>query len=218
MLDTNSDEMQKSLTSKGKRNARKNGPENNLTKKKSDKDKNLEQGLPKTTCPTCGITITVKGLARHQRETHDQNSEIHPCNMCSFSSKRKDHLMDHQRRMHFEPTGRGRPKKSNQLKSVNEVHLVQLNLKRDSIEFNVNMENKIEDIKTGMDAKIDGMASLCKRSIEFEETKIRLCILEQKQTKPTRPDSKDVESLLRYIGLSSNATSDEIRNASTLES
>lgn len=209
---TNSEKMRKSVPSKKQQ------------KKKQDNEKRNKttEGLPRTKCPDCGITITMKGLGRHQREKHSANPKQFPCNLCSHSSKRHDHLMEHQRRVHFEPIqlvkerGRSKIKQEGGEKRKRSPFNAKEFKKRHAttIQNHINMEKKIESVKAEMGARIDGMESLLReKTADVETTKIRLSILEQKQPKQKRPDLKDIDGLLQFIGLDSNATKNDIRKA-----
>lgn len=175
--------------------------------------------LKTTTCPDCQKVITVKGLKRHRKDVHGLNLQPIHCNMCDKVFKRNAHLKDHQRRIHFEPVERGRPaKKKPQSEKKNRprspFRVKEFNHRHGrGIELNNTVEVNINSLKTDL-SRLQN--ELRQKSIEMDETKIRLSILEAKQSKQTkqnRPELNNVPALFEYIGLDVSASINEIRAA-----
>lgn len=66
----------------------------------------------KKNCPFCDTEVSsLRALRRHIKEVHT-STEKFKCKFCSFTSKREDGILDHERRKHLEPKMLGRPKKN----------------------------------------------------------------------------------------------------------
>lgn len=152
--------------------------------------------LPKTACDVCGKLVVTKVLKRHKNEQHSLE-KTHNCDMCSFTSNRNDRLLDHKRRIHFEPIRMGRPAKKE-------------NRKRRRSPFNkeefANRHTESMKINTAMTGK------LMKVTTDIEELKIRMAIVESKHKPLKMPALDNIEELLRYFRLEKSSSIDDIRN------
>lgn len=154
--------------------------------------------LPKAECDVCGKMITTKVLARHIKETHSSDSTlIHKCDMCTFETKRSDRLLDHKRRIHFEPIPPGRPTKREKCKRRRSPFRKEEFTRRhtESIKINGAMTGKLVGMKT-----------------DNEELKIRMAIVERKHKTSKIPALYNIDELLRFFGLDKSSSLNEIRD------
>lgn len=191
--------------------------------------KKVDQGiLPKTTCPDCKISITVKSLERHLKEIHGPPIK---CDLCEFITRREASLLDHQRRKHSDPMKMGRPKKNQQkrrqrspfrkesfdrhksaidtklaLKLTSEVlEKVGRNLE----ESNANKQKMEQRLKLLEDHKKQ-------KDIEIRKVKSRVAIIECKQKEEELPNMRDLAGLLNYFNLRKDATKEDINRTINL--
>lgn len=55
--------------------------------------------------------MTKKALVRHKKQHDDSSRQTFTCDICGVIRTRKETLLDHQRRIHLEPSTMGRPRK-----------------------------------------------------------------------------------------------------------
>lgn len=174
----------------------------NTTKKEKKKLKKqkLEQNktakakrLPTTKCPQCDLILTQKALARHQRNQHGENIPKFKCKFCTYESNRHAQVLDHEHRIHLQPSVLGRPKKN---KKKTEARPVSSTVIKDDLHLDL---SKLA-------------AEVREQHVNLQQTQIRLSILEKKQKKEKLPDLNDLKGLLAYFGLDETAKLDEIRD------
>lgn len=183
--------------------------------------KNSSQKMPVTSCPDCKKEMTIRALRRHRKEVH--GSAKFNCSLCEYSAKRKSLLLDHQRRLHFEPVERGRPQKNEKKRRkrspfrvttfedrhATSIKMIKLNLKEAQQMNNdqsKEMEKMLEEIKADNEKNhqhLNQRLKVLENSVEteFRKTKTRLSIIEGKQIDIELPKVTDIPGLLSYFNL-----------------
>lgn len=187
--------------------------------------------FPKTKCPDCGISITVKGLQRHRREKHAE--KFFKCDLCEFATTRGSSILDHQRRMHFEPIQQGRPGKTNKSRlerspfrvgvfenrHASSIETLQMHAQmKEALQMNKEelneMGKKLEEIQVNFkktEQRVEALEeSKNQKEIEIRKVKTRITIIESKQREGNLPDLKDIPPLLNYFSLTKNSTKEDI--------
>lgn len=195
--------------------------------------------LPTAQCPVCDKTMTKKALGRHIQEKHEHNAEEFSCNVCKSSFKRKELLLDHQRRKHFEPVKMGRPNKNIKTprsrspfrvkvfedRHGSSIEILQMNTQMvNALNENKDQLNKfaqvLEQTQSEQKKNEDRLKELEKikmqKEIELRKVKTRITMIESKQPHTDLPDLKDIVSLLQYFNLKENCTKTEVNDTINL--
>lgn len=185
--------------------------------------------LERTHCPVCNISISAKALPRHHLNKHSEDAEKFVCTLCEFKTNRRETLLDHKRRKHFEPVKLGRPSKQDvrqksrqrkrspfRLDAFQSRHTITLK----TLEANAKLQgiqNEIETTKKTNEERLMALENAFKKKEnELSCVKTRITIIESKAKELKLPALKDIPGILDFLNLNQNATKEQIRQTINL--
>lgn len=193
-----------------------------------------ERKLPTAECPQCHKVLTVKSMTRHQVDKQQSGAQKFPCNLCESTFKRNSCLLDHQRRMYFEPRKLGRPTKGEvrqrnrspfRTDALQKRHAPSLKMVTEQqTESFQKMRQETEEMLKQNDVEIQTLEKIrheaeedSKRAnMEMKKLQTRLAILESKHAEKELPNLTDIPNVLAYFNLNANCTKADINKAVNL--
>lgn len=129
--------------------------------------------------------MTKKALVRHKKQHDDSNRQTFTCDICGVVRTRKETLLDHQRRIHLEPSTMGRPRKKQRapprkrspfrLSEFKRRHGTTINMLKENSETKTDMEKEINAINEKLQKHLERLEKLeqLKKREENEHVKIK---------------------------------------------